>query len=234
MPKRLQREIEKLKKHILALGAEVEESLYLAVRSIELRDYEMAKKVIENDLDIDQMEVDLEEECLKVLVLHQPVAIDLRFIIAILKINNDMERIGDLTVNMSQWSRYLDPTEKLEFPPEISSMAEKTQAMLRRSLDALVNMNSSIAYEVCAADDEVDDLNHAMYKMVEDKMRDSTENLKGLIQILMISRSLERIADHATNIAEDVIYLVDGDIIRHGREGCTPPSQKSDTEPEDE
>ena len=153
MAKLLQREIGKLKKQILTIGTEVEENLHLAVDCIHLRDTELAMKVIEGDSVIDQMEVDLEEECLKILALYQPVAIDLRFIIAVLKINNELERVGDLAVNIAERGEFLASQKKIDIPFDFNGMAEKAQKMLRKSLDSLVNMEADLAYHVCASDE---------------------------------------------------------------------------------
>jgi len=217
MPKIFQREIERLKKEILVLSAIVEESVQNAVRAIATRDSKLAQKVIGADSEIDQMEVDLEESCLKVLALHQPVAIDLRFIVAVLKINNDLERIGDLAVNIAQRANYLANKPKVNIQLKLTEMADKTQIMLRKSLDALVNMNPALAKEVCNSDDEIDQMHEEMYRLVEDAIRANPDNIDILIQLLSVSRQLERIADHATNIAEDVIYMVTGIISRHHR-----------------
>lgn len=215
MAQHLQKEIEKLKKSILHLGAEVEESVRLAVKAIDNRDAALADRVINTDNDIDQAEVDLEEDCLKVLALHQPVAIDLRFIIAVLKINSDLERIGDLAVNIAERVQSLSTQPSVRIPFDLQGLTEKTQDMLRKSLDSLVNLDAALARKVCYADDEVDAINRAMYDLVKDAIRKHPEQLDVLIPHLSISRYLERIADHATNIAEDVIYMVEGVISRH-------------------
>jgi phosphate transport system protein len=215
MPHHLQREIEKLKKKILSLCASVEENVRMAVRSIEDRDAELAERVINMDSEIDQSEVDLEEDCLKVLALHQPVAIDLRFIIAVLKINNDLERIGDLALNIAERAQFLSTQPSIAVPFDLETLAEKTQDMLQKSLDSLVNLNTALAREVCRTDDEVDEINRDMYDLVKDAIRVHPEQLDILIPYLSVSRYLERIADHATNIAEDVIYMIEGVIARH-------------------
>ncbi len=218
MVKYFQREIDNLKKKILDLGALVESRVRKATLSIQDRNLNLAREIIEKDLEIDHVEVDVEEECLKILALHQPVAIDLRFIIAVLKINNDLERIGDLAVNIAERALYLAQQP----PPGVSldfvGMARKVQFMLKNSLDALVNFSASLAKEVCLNDDEVDAMNRQMFQSVQDGIRAHPERVEPLIHMLSISRHLERIADHATNIAEDVIYMVEGEIVRHKTE----------------
>ena len=215
MPHHLQREIERLKKKILSLCAAVEESVRMAVKSIEDGDAAMAEKVIRTDAEIDQAEVDLEEDCLKILALHQPVAIDLRFIIAVMKINNDLERIGDLAVNLAERAQFLSTQTRIAVPFDLENLAEKAQGMLQKSLDSLVNLDAASAREVCRTDDEVDEINRKMYDLVKEAIRRHPEQLDILIPYLSISRYLERIADHATNIAEDVIYMIEGVIARH-------------------
>ena len=211
----LHKEIEKLKQHILTLVAEVEENVSMSVNALINYNSELAEKVINIDLKIDQMEVELEEECLKILALHQPVANDLRFIIAVLKINNDLERISDLAVNISERAEFLVTRKRIDTSFDFSVMAQKSQDMLRKSIDALVTLNTDIAYEVCKADDEVDGLNREFYDIVKTVIRKNPEYIEEMTHYLGVSRHLERIADHATNIAEDVIYMIDGNIVRH-------------------
>ena len=214
----LQREIENLKKDILTLGAMAEYSVREATLAIERRDEVLAQRVIEKDLTTDQMEVEVEESCLKILALHQPVAIDLRFIVAVLKINNDLERIGDLAVNIAERALFLAAQPPIAVSFDFVGMARKAQQMLKQSLDALVNLNPNVAREVCAQDDEIDALNRQMFILVQDAIDTNPENTESLIHLLSASRHLERIADHATNIAEDVIYMIEGQIVRHKAE----------------
>ena len=214
----MDREIEKLKKRILALSAVVENSVEQAVLSVTERNESLAARVIDLDNEIDQMEVDVEEECLKILALHQPVANDLRFVIAVLKINNDLERIGDEAVNIAERAFFLSRHTPIKIPFDFTMMSDKTQAMLRLSLDALVTLNTDLAREVGARDDEVDDLNRQMYLHIQNEMRRQQNDVECLVHVLSISRHLERIADYATNIAEDVIYLIEGEIVRHKAE----------------
>ena len=218
MPVHLQREIERLKQQVPSLCAVVENSVRLAVKAVAERNSAIAAQVIESDVQIDQAEIDVEEECLKILALHQPVAIDLRYIVAVLKMNNDLERIGDLAVNIAERAQYLNSQMKIDIPFDFKGIAQKTQAMVRSSLDALVNMNASLARQVCSQDDEVDAINRRMYDQVKDMIRAHPEHVESLIALLSVSRCLERIADHATNIAEDVLYMIQGHIVRHGLE----------------
>ncbi len=215
MTQHMQREMEKLKKMILALSAVVEESVQQAVQSLEKMDVELAEKVIGNDDQVDEMEVDLEEECLKILALYQPVAIDLRFIISVLKINNDLERIADLAVNIAERTLALSNETRIPVPFDFSEMARKVETMLEKSLDALVNMDSRLALQVCGLDDEVDAIHKQTYHLVKDQIRQYADRIDPLVHYLSVSRHLERIADLATNIAEDVMYMIQGEIVRH-------------------
>ena len=209
------REIEKLKKMILSLAAMVEESCRLAVKAGAERDGELARKVIDGDHEIDRVEVDVEEECLKILALHQPVAHDLRFIIAMLKINHDLERIGDLAVSVGERALTLSGQARPPLDFDLLAMAERVQAMVSRSIDALINRDVNLARAIWMEDDAVDDLNRTMFDQVMASIQKHPDHLEGLLNLLSVSRNLERIADHATNIAKDVVYLTEGEIVRH-------------------
>jgi phosphate transport system protein len=212
---RLRRKVEKLNNLLLALGAQVEEALRLAVNALERRDGDMAERVVDGDCKIDSQEVDLEEECLQILALHQPVAIDLRHITATLKINKDLERMGDLAVNIAVTAMYLSSKPRIEVPLEYFMMADKTQRMLKESLDAFVTMAVDAAYGVLAQDDEVDRMKHLLHRQFEDRLKEEPQLIQPLVHLFLVSRHLERIADLATNIAEEVIYIVTGEIVRH-------------------
>lgn len=218
MTRHMDREISKLKKMILALSALVEGSVQRSVQSLALRDAALADEVIQRDAEIDQTEVDVEEECLKILALYQPVATDLRFVIAILKINNDLERIGDEAVNIAERVTFLARQKRVDISFDFTQMCDATQAMLRKSLDALVNIDTGLARVVGSDDDVVDTMNREAYARVQEAIRRSPEHVESLIHLLSISRHLERIADYATNIAEDVVYMIEGEIIRHKTE----------------
>ena len=183
--------------------------------------------MIDRDAEIDQFEVDVEEEGLKILALHQPVAIDLRFIIAVIKINNDLERIGDLAVNIAERTLLLASQPPVAIAFDFNGLSAKAQTMLKKSLDALVNLDAGLARQVCAMDDDVDAINRNMYEQVRDAIRRHPEHTDAMIAHLTVSRCLERIADHATNIAEDVIYMTRGDIVRHQRASAAPESSPS-------
>ena len=216
MSMHLERELENLKKKLLNLSSLVEQNLSKAVRALSERRETLALEVQAGDKIIDLKEVEVEEDCLKILALHQPVAIDLRFVIATLKINNDLERIGDLAMNIARRARYLCRQKPLEIPFDYNTLVDSTKAMLSNSLDALVQMDIKLAQSVLEADDEVDALNREAYNHVFYGIKNNPELVEPLIHYLNISKNLERIADYATNIAEDVIYMVEGRIVRHG------------------
>lgn len=222
----MQREIDRLKKKILYMGAQVEESVDKAVDALVRRDVKAAEEVVGSDEGMDHLEVEIEEECLKILALHQPVAIDLRYVIAVLKINNDLERIGDLAVNIAERAVYLSTHAPIDLPLDFRGMVELTQLMLKRSLDALVNLDTKLARLVRASDDEVDEVNRQMYRLLEDYMRDHPDRVPETLHPLSATRHLERIADQATNIAEDVIYMVEGEIVRHKPEVFTDGAER--------
>lgn len=216
MAKRFDKEIDKLKRKILGLSAIVEESFHKAISSLERGDEALAAEVVAADRRIDDLEVEVEEECLKILALYQPVAVDLRYIVVVLKLNNDLERIGDLAVNIAEQAGPLKNAGAGPLPRRIPEMVTCVDRMLAGALDSLVNMDANAAWQVCAADDRVDELHREVYAETKARLKKEPENVEALIHILSVSRYLERIADHATNIAEDVIYLIAGDIIRHG------------------
>ena len=215
MAQHLEKEIEKLKSSLLQVGTLVEEAVRDSVRSFSEKDLGLAELIIENDEKIDQLEVEVEEDCLKILALHQPVAIDLRYIIAVLKINNDLERIADLAVNIASRTKFLAEKSTITLPGSLFTIAEKVEYMLKMSLDSLVKSDTKKAKSVLVADDEVDDLHSKMYKIAREEIESDQSKIDQWFNVIAISRYLERAADHTTNIAEDVIYLVDGDITRH-------------------
>jgi phosphate transport system protein len=211
----LQRAIGSLMKQLIGLSAKVEESVKRAVQSLDEGDAELARKVIKEDEVIDRREIDIEEECLKIFALHQPVAIDLRYLVAVLKINNDLERIGDLAQNISIHTLRILEKPLLEKPADLRDIYNHVQSMLKRSIDAIVNLDAGLAEEILKDDDEVDRMHHQLSAEVLEAIKKNSDKAGTLIQYIHIIRHLERIADHITNIAEDIIYLIKGEIIRH-------------------
>jgi phosphate transport system protein len=210
-------ELSTLKEKILLMGSKVEESIRLALKSIVDRDSRLAKKVIQSDRDINDIEIEIDEICHRLLALHQPMAGDMRFITSAMKINSDLERQGDLAVNMAERALTLNEVAPLKPFIDIPHMANITQEMVKVSLDSLVNRDSKMARSVCERDDEVDNLNDQIIRELISYMLEDRANIKRALDLILVSRYLERIADHATNVAEDVIYMVEGKDIRHSR-----------------
>lgn len=216
--KHFQRELDKIKKMILSLGALVEQRVHRVKIAVEERDADLAREIIKLDYEIDEMEVEIDEECLKTIALHQPVAADLRFVVAVIKINNDLERIGDQVVNIAQRVVRIAKRAVAPFHFDYSVMADRAEAMLRMSLDSLVGQDLDLAVKVLLMDDEVDQIKVEAYDRIKQAMADGVTNDVGyMINLLLISRHLERVADHATNIAEEVVYMIEGEIVRHGK-----------------
>jgi phosphate transport system protein len=212
----LPREIAKLKKTLLSLCALVEEQLVWAMDALQTRDESEAQRVLDRDAEVDHREVEIEEECLKALALHQPVAGDLRFLVSVLKMNRDLERIGDLAVNIARKARTIAGYSSLDIPFDLAGMWSKCQAMLRDSIDALINCDAASAQRICARDSDVNQMKHEIRQQAEALLRVEPSRAPAWLALLGVARNLERIADHAVNIAEDVIYLVEGRIVRHG------------------
>jgi phosphate transport system protein len=210
-------ELATLKEKILLMGSKVEESIRLALKAIVDRDSRLAKKVIQSDRDINDIEIEIDEICHRLLALHQPMAGDMRFITSAMKINSDLERQGDLAVNMAERALTLNEVAPLKPFIDIPHMANITQEMVKVSLDSLVNRDSKMARSVCERDDEVDNLNDQIIRELISYMLEDRANIKRALDLILVSRYLERIADHATNVAEDVIYMVEGKDIRHSR-----------------
>ncbi len=220
MPVHLRRDLDRLKRKILSFGAAVEENAQLAVTALRNFDPQLAQRVIERDDQINQDEVDIEDECLKILALHQPVAIDLRYVITVLKVNNDLERISDFSVNIAKRARTLARQEPVALPNDLLVIAQKSTNMVKASLDALVEQDPLRARQVCASDDEVDDLQRKLYDIIVQEIRNHPDHAPQWMQVFSTVRYFERMGDLATNIAEDVIYLVEGEVIRHRDAGA--------------
>lgn len=215
MSANLHREINKLKKAILSLGGMVEDRFGKATLAVRNNDLPLALTIIDSDHEIDDLEVEVEEECLKVLALYQPVAIDLRFLIAIIKINNDLERVADQAVNICQRIKTISGKNRGGYNFDYTHMADTTGMMLKKGLDALVDMDSAMAESILKMDREVNTLRNEAYDAMKAAIKKSPDHVAQIINRYLISRHLERIGDHACNIAEEVIHMVNGRIIRH-------------------
>lgn len=221
MSRHLLHAIDDLKERMALLGATVQQAVALAVEAVLNGDAEKADQVARGDRAIDVAEVALEEECLKVFALYQPVGRDLRLMVGILKLNSDLERIGDLAVSVAGNAGHLDAAGHPELKALLAQLAARSQSMIHQGLDCLMRQDARLALDVCAADDEVDRLYTAVRSSIQQVISLPGEprdlpRVEALLRMVHTARSLERMADHATNIAEDVIYMVTGEIPRHG------------------
>lgn len=215
MSKQIQEDLDQVLKQILHIGGVVEEAVDKSLRALLSQDVRAGAEVIEGDSLIDDLELEVEEKCLDILALRQPVASDLRVVTAILKINSDLERIGDLAVNIAERSEVLAAVESLPFRPDVSRMAAVSKRMVQQGLDALVRRDTRLALRVWDMDVEPDRLYREILGEASHFMQTNPSRIGDTLHLLGALRNLERIADHATNIAEDVIYMVEGEIVRH-------------------
>jgi len=212
------REIGRIKKRLLESGALVEDQVKMSKQALVNGDIELARKVLEIEDRIDQLEVDLQEECFKVLALHQPVAVDLRFLVAVLKFNNDLERIADQAANNAKRAIKLIGHGVTTLVYDFEEMATIAKQMLKLSLDALVDIDADATAEVFSLEKSINRLHKQNTKMIQKALTENSQSAEVLIHQLVISRNLERIADLATNLAEEVIYVARGEIVRHSEE----------------
>ncbi len=211
----LERGIKNLKDEILELSAEIENAIKSSYKALANFDLVLAQKVIDYDKKIDEHEVEFEEDCLKIMALYQPVAKDLRMIIGLLKMNNDLERIGDLAAKIAEYVLEIAKYEKIQISQKLSLMFDETQKMVKMSLDSLVNLDSPLATRVCQNDDIVDKLNNEVIAEYKQQLKECPDRMEPLLFLISVSRTIERIGDSATNIAEDVLYMTQGEIVRH-------------------
>lgn len=204
-----------LKEKLLKMSSLVEESIGTSIKALMERNAELAYKVIKADDAVNMLEIEIDDLCLKLLALYQPTAGDLRFITSTMKINNDLERIGDLAVNIGERTLDLLKVPPLKLKIDIPKMAMASQVMLKDSLNAFVNKDSKLAYEVCKRDDEVDNLNHEIFMTLLNANPEDQKPVERVIDLVLVAKNLERVADHSTNICEDIIYMVDGKVIKH-------------------
>ena len=215
MVKILFRELEDLKGRLRTLSTMVQQSVTGAVHALEHRDADEARRVVEHDEAIDRLEVQIEEECLKLLALHQPVAIDLRFIVATLKMNSDLERIADLAASIALRAADLSQLPEVQPLFDVSAMASGVTTMLATSIEAMLQLDTAMARTVSASDEAVNRINRSAHAAAAERFKTAPEAVPQTMLWFLIARNLERIADHTTNIAEDAIYMVEGEIVRH-------------------
>jgi phosphate transport system protein len=215
MAKHLQRDLDQLAKDLLTMGALVEDATNRAINALVRRNRALAHEVTVGDEAINDRENQIEESALKILALHQPVATDLRFIITALKVNNDLERIGDHAVSIAERAEMLADLAPIPLPDDFMKLVEVVQRMVHDSLNALVERDAQLARSVCMSDDEVDRIHRLMYSAMQKVMHDNADYIESAINTISATRHMERIADLATNIAEDVVFMVEGEILRH-------------------
>jgi phosphate transport system protein len=220
--KRYEEELKRLREEILYMGGLVEDQIQKAVKSLVDRDSELAQIIIERDHEVNRLDVEIDDLCIRLLALHQPAGKDLRFITTGLKITTDLERIGDMSVNLCERALELNQEPQLKPYIDIPRMARIAQRMIRESLDAFVREDTDLALKVCKDDEEIDQLNSQIFREVISFMIEDPHTINRAMKISSISKYLERMADHATNIAEMVIFMVKGKSIRHMKE--LPPS----------
>jgi len=215
MQRHFHEELEALKQTLLAMGGLVEDQIRRVMRALTERDDALAQEVIDRDRQVNAYDVEVDETCVNLLALHQPAAGDLRFITTAMKIVTDLERIGDQAVNIAQRALELNREPQLKPYIDLPRMAERAQAMVKDSLDAFVARDTELARRVCGADAEVDALKEQMFRELLTFMMEDARTIPRAIRLILISRFIERVADHATNIAEMVIYMVEGKMVRH-------------------
>ncbi len=213
---RFSREIDKVKKKFMVLGSMVEDRLQKAGLAMRNNDSNMLKEIIDSDWEIDEMEIEIEEECLKILASHQPVAGDLRLLISIIKINNELERIADITVNIAKRVQTINKDPSLAFTIDYRPMFGTVLSMFKLSLDALVTENPDLARRIFLEDEAVNQLRNKAYVEVTNELDQMPGHAKCLVNLYLLARHLERIGDRIKNIAEEVVYLVEGKIVRGG------------------
>lgn len=215
MSRHLQRDIEAINQELLGISSMVEDMIDKATQALNERRYDLAGDVVKSDPYVDEHEVHVEEECLKMLALHQPVAVDLRRIATVLKVNADLERIADLAVSIAQRAKSMEEFPAFPIPDRLPQMVVLATQMVRGAMDAFVNLDTTSARRIMAMDQSVDQLNCDIIAELQTLMQRKSDLVPAALYCFSATRHIERIADHATNIAEDVIYLVEGDIVRH-------------------
>lgn len=219
--RRFHDELDTLQEHLLEMAGLVEKVIRQAIAAVLTRDGSVADRMVESDDRIDELEVEIDEKALELLALQQPMATDLRQIVTANKIANDLERMGDHAVNMANAAKRLSQASPLPEIRELVEMAEVVQGMVADSLDAYVTRNAAKARRVCITDDRVDELRRSMYRILVTHMLEDPKRLSGALELLLVSQNLERIGDLATNVSEDLVFLVEGRTIKH-RAGTAP------------
>lgn len=216
MERHLDQELSELNENILKMSALTEDAIYKSIEALRKRDKGLARSVIENDNNIDDLELIIDEKCIDLIALYQPVARDLRFIATAMKVNAELERIADIAVDIAQRTLMLVDTSFLKLPDDIPKLTAVAQNMVKMAIEAFVKGDSDLARKVLLSDPDADQLRNAIQKeLVEDYMQRDPAAIPTGVQLLLIARFLERICDHTTNIAEDIIYLVQAKVVKH-------------------
>ena len=231
MERHFDQELEALKDQLLQMGGRAEASIQEAVEAVKRRDAVLAREVIQDDRAIDRLEIEIEERCIRLLALRQPLATDLRFITASLKISNDLERVGDHAVNIAGGAQRLSEMPMLKPLVDIPRMAQMAAAMLRDALDAFVHHDAATARRLCRRDDEVDDINRQLFRELVSFMVEDPSTITRAMELILVARNLERVADLATNVAEEVVFITEARIIKHHAEDA--PSRLAPADDED-
>jgi phosphate transport system protein len=214
-PRPLHAQLAHIRLRVLEMGAVVEAMIATSTRAVIERDDELVRQVIDRDTEVDRLEIEIDEECHSALARNQPTAVDMRFLVAVMKITADLERMADSAVNIAQAARQLNAEGAAEPYVELPELAEKARTMARQSLDAFAERDVVLARRVLADDDEVDRLYKAIFSEMVERMRSEPGGVRRALHLLLVARNLERVGDHATNVAEDVVYYVEGRDIRH-------------------
>ena len=225
MPRHFELELDQLRTMLIRMGSLVEEQIDCAVKAITEADVNLARLVMQRDKKVDEYDNSLDEQCLRIFALTQPVAMDLRLLMAALKINNELERIGDIAVNLAERVESLLPYQDFVKSTSLTKMADAAREMVKRAIDSFINNDPALAKRVLESDDFIDNLDRETFNLMVKTMKESPELVEAAAHVVILSRHIERLADHATNISEDVIFLVKARIIKHhagssaGREG---------------
>ncbi len=218
MERHFEQELEALREQLLVMGGRAETATRKAIRALERREPMLADEVFGDDKAIDRLEIDIEERCVRLLALQQPMARDLRFITAALKISNDLERVGDHAVNIARAAKHLTGVPRLAPAVDIPRLEGLATAMLRDALDAFVRRDTDSARSLCRRDDEVDELNRQIHQELLAFMLEAPSSIPPALELILVARNLERVADLATNIAEEVVFIAEARIIKHHAE----------------
>jgi phosphate transport system protein len=211
-------ELDRLRTNLIKMGSLVDEQIDYAISALMTSNMELAKLVIDRDNKVDAFDTEIDRQCESIFARTQPVAMDLRLLMSALKINNELERIGDIAVNLAERIEPLFKWKELLFGIPLTEMSDHARLMVKRAIDSFVNNDPELARTICSMDNVVDELDRVIFHQLLEQMKSDPSIIEPAVHLMMVTRHLERLADHATNIAEDVVFLVDAKIIKHGAE----------------